>query len=80
MYSKDENSYVMFVDLKSYVEGIVTHYQQWQAQEKQDNQGKIRFSFYKTWLAYGFSFLIPVFPKLIYFLREEGVPEADINV
>ena len=28
MYSKDENSNVMFVDLKSYVEGIVTHYQQ----------------------------------------------------
>ena len=28
MYSKDENLYVMFVDLKSYVEGIVTHYQQ----------------------------------------------------
>ena len=25
MYSKDENSYVVFVDLKSYVEGIVTH-------------------------------------------------------
>ena len=28
MYSKDENSYVRFVDLKSYVEGIVMHYQQ----------------------------------------------------
>ena len=28
MYSKDENSYVMFVDLKSYVESIVTHYKQ----------------------------------------------------
>ena len=28
MYSKDENSHVMFVDLKSYVEGSVTHYQQ----------------------------------------------------
>ena len=25
MYSKDENSYVVFVDLKSYVEGIVAH-------------------------------------------------------
>ena len=28
MYTKDENSYAMFVNLKSYVEGIVTHYQQ----------------------------------------------------
>ena len=27
MYSKDENSYVMFVDLKSYVKGMLTHYQ-----------------------------------------------------
>ena len=70
MYSKDENSYVMFVDLKSYVEGMLTHYQQLQVQEKQDNQGKVRFSFYKTWLAYGFSFLIPVFPNL--FLCEES--------
>ena len=28
MYSKYENSYVMFVDLRSYVGGIVMHYQQ----------------------------------------------------
>ena len=28
MYSKDENSYVMFVNLKSYVKGMLTHYQQ----------------------------------------------------
>ena len=28
MYSKDENAYVMFVDLKSYVNGIMTKYQQ----------------------------------------------------
>ena len=28
MYSEDENSYVMFVDLKSYVQGMLTHYQQ----------------------------------------------------
>ena len=28
MYSKDEDLYVMFVDLKSYVEGMLTHYQQ----------------------------------------------------
>ena len=67
MYSKDENSYVMFVDLKSYVKGMLTHYQQQHAQEKQDNQGKVHFSIYKTWLAYGFSFLIPVFPNLFLF-------------
>ena len=64
MYSKDENSYVMFVDLKSYAKGMLTHCQQWQVQEKQDNQGKVFFSFYKSWLAYGFSFLIQVFPNL----------------
>ena len=28
MHSKDENSYVMFVDLKSYVKGVLAHYQQ----------------------------------------------------
>ena len=28
MYSKDENSYVMFVDLKNYVKGMLTHCQQ----------------------------------------------------
>ena len=28
MYRKAEHSYVLVVDLKSYVEGIVTHYQQ----------------------------------------------------
>ena len=28
MYRKEENLYVMFVDLKSYVNGILTHYQQ----------------------------------------------------
>ena len=28
MYSKDENLYVMFVDLKSYVEGMLIHCQQ----------------------------------------------------
>ena len=66
MYSKDENSYVMFVDLKSYVKGMLTHCQQQQAQEKQDNQGKVHFLFYKTWLVYWFSFLIPVFPDLFH--------------
>ena len=28
MYSIDENSYVMFVDLKSFEKGMLTHYQQ----------------------------------------------------
>ena len=28
MYSKDENSYVIIVDLKSYVKGMLTHCQQ----------------------------------------------------
>ena len=28
MYSKDENSYAMFVDLKVYVKGMLTHCQQ----------------------------------------------------
>ena len=28
MYSKDENSYVMFIDLKIYTKGMMTHYQQ----------------------------------------------------
>ena len=64
MYSKDENLYVMFVDLKSYVKGLFTHCQQKRIQGKQDNQGKVHFSFYKTLLAYEFSFLIPVFPNL----------------
>ena len=27
MYSKDENLYVIFVDRKRYVEGMLTHYQ-----------------------------------------------------
>ena len=28
IYSKDENSYVMFIDLKIYAKGMMTHYQQ----------------------------------------------------
>ena len=28
VYSKDKNSYAMFVDLKSYVKGMLTHFQQ----------------------------------------------------
>ena len=28
IYSKDENSYVMFVDLKSFVKGMLTYFRQ----------------------------------------------------
>ena len=69
MYSKDENSSAMFVDLKSYVKGMLTHCQQLQAHETQDNQDKVHFSFYKTLLAYEFSFLIPVFPNLFLYVE-----------
>ena len=50
MYSKYENSYVMFVDLKSCIKGTLTHFQQLRVQEKQDNQGKVDtcISFCKT--------------------------------
>ena len=34
LYSRDENLYAKFVYLKSYVIGMMTHYQQYQAQEK----------------------------------------------
>ena len=36
MYSKGDNLYVMFVDMKSYIEGMLTHYQQEQALVNQD--------------------------------------------
>ena len=45
MYGKYENSYEMFVDLKSYVKGMLTHCKQEQAQEKQYNQGKVHFHY-----------------------------------
>ena len=42
MYIRDKNLYAMIVDLKSYVMGMLTHCQQYQAE-----QGKVIFSFYK---------------------------------
>ena len=59
MYCKDENAYVMFVDLMSYVKGMLTYCQQKQAQS-----GQSSFFIFKALLAYEFSFLIPVFPNL----------------